>query len=110
MIHELRIYFTVPAKPPAGPAEPVQHGHAEAVGQVTASAQAGFWTTLVGPSNHALYYLVEWESLAEREDKWNRFAVDPDWVAARTASEADGPILERVENMFLQPTAFSAVK
>ena len=36
--------------------------------------------------------------------------MDPEWVAARTASEADGPILERVENYFLQPTAFSAVK
>ena len=33
-----------------------------------------------------------------------------DWLAARAASEADGPILERVENMFLQPTDYSAVK
>jgi hypothetical protein len=72
--------------------------------------QAGFWTTLVGPDSLALYYLLEWESMAEREQKWTAFMADPEWVAARAASEADGPILRQVENLFLQPTAFSRVK
>jgi hypothetical protein len=35
---------------------------------------------------------------------------DPDWIAARAASEQDGPILERVESSILQPTAYSSVK
>ena len=70
---------------------------------------AGFWTTLIGPSNHALYYLIAWESLAEREKKWGTFQADQEWIAARAASEADGPILERVENYILQPTSFSSV-
>ena len=108
MIYELRVYRCVPGRMPALLKR--FETMTLAIWERHGIRQAGFWTTLVGPSNHALYYLVEWESLAEREDKWNRFAVDPDWVAARTASEADGPILERVENMFLQPTAFSAVK
>src|SRR5471030_2948915 len=37
----------------------------------------GFWTTLAGPSNHALTYLLKWESLAERETKWNAFRPTP---------------------------------
>ncbi|MEN0073229.1 MAG: NIPSNAP family protein [Paracraurococcus sp.] len=108
MIHELRIYHCLPNRLPAllKRFDTVTLKLWERFG----IRQAGFWTTLVGPSNHALYYLLEWQSLAEREEKWNRFAVDPEWVAARSASEADGPILERVENMFLQPTSFSSVK
>jgi hypothetical protein len=43
-------------------------------------------------------------------DKWNKFASDPDWLAKRTESERDGPIVASITNMFLQPTAFSAVK
>jgi len=35
---------------------------------------------------------------------------DPAWIAARSDSERDGPILTNVKSMFLQPTAFSSVK
>ena len=31
---------------------------------------AGFWTVEVGENNQVLHYLLAWESLAEREDKW----------------------------------------
>src|SRR5262249_42348738 len=55
-------------------------------------------------------YLLAWESLAERETKWNKFASDPEWLAKRAESERDGPIVASIKNMFLQPTAFSAVK
>src|SRR5260221_7395148 len=73
--------------------------------------QAGFWTVLVGDGgNQDLHYLLAWESLAERETKWNKFATDPEWLAKRAESERDGPIVASIKNMFLQPTAFSAVK
>jgi hypothetical protein len=72
--------------------------------------QVGFWTTLVGPSNNALYYLLEWQSLAEREQKWNAFATNPEWLAARAETEKNGPLVERIENMFLSPTPYSKLK
>jgi hypothetical protein len=72
--------------------------------------QAGFWTTLVGESAGRLYYLLKWESLAEREDKWPKFQADPEWIAARAKSEEGGPIVQHVRNEFLAPTSFSAVK
>lgn len=108
MIYELRIYDCLPGRLPAllQRFETVtlelwnKHG----------IRQAGFWTVLVGPSNQRLYYLLAWESLAEREQKWTAFMSDPDWLAKRAESEKDGPILARVENMILQPTAFSAVR
>jgi hypothetical protein len=71
---------------------------------------SGFFTTLVGESNQELTYFLAWESLAEREKKWNAFATDPEWLAARAKSEEDGQIVGNIVNQLLVPTAFSTVK
>ena len=72
--------------------------------------QAGFWTTEVGESNHNLIYLLAWESMADREKKWNAFQADPEWHAKRAETEKDGAIVQNVSNQLLVPTAFSSVK
>lgn len=108
MIHELRIYHCLPDRLPAL-LQRFETATLE-LWKKHGIRQAGFWTVVIGPSNHVLYYLLAWESLAEREQKWSAFMSDPDWLAKRAESEKDGPILARVENMILQPTAFSAVR
>ncbi|MBV9785025.1 MAG: NIPSNAP family protein, partial [Acidisphaera sp.] len=107
MIHELRIYHCMPGRLPAllKRFEEVTLG----IWQRFGIRQAGFWTVLVGESNQDLYYLLQWESLAEREQRWNAFMADPEWVSKRAESERDGPILAGVTNTILQPTAFSSV-
>ena len=50
------------------------------------------------------------ESLAEREKKWTAFQNDPEWIAKRAETEKDGPILNSLSNLILQPTSFSSVK
>lgn len=72
--------------------------------------QAGFWTVAIGDSNQDLYYMLEWESLADREKKWGAFQTDPEWHAKRAETEKDGPIVASVNNQILQPTHFSSVK
>ena len=72
--------------------------------------QVGFWTTLVGPSNQTLTYMLQWESLAERETKWNAFASDPEWLAKRAETEVEALIVERIENQILTPTSYSAMR
>jgi hypothetical protein len=67
----------------------------------------GFWTTEIGASNQDLYYMLEWESLAEREVKWTAFNADPEWQSALEASLKDGVIVASVANTILRPTAFS---
>ncbi|MFN4091033.1 MAG: NIPSNAP family protein [Alphaproteobacteria bacterium] len=108
MIYELRIYECVPGRLPAllKRFDTITLGLWERHG----IRQAGFWTVLVGESNQALYYLLAWDSLAEREQKWNAFAADPEWLKKRAETEADGAIVAKVSNQFLQPTAFSSVK
>lgn len=72
--------------------------------------QAGFWTTEIGESNQRLYYLLAWESLAEREKKWAGFATDPEWLEKRAETEKDGPIITHFSNEILRPTSFSSVQ
>jgi hypothetical protein len=108
MIYEMRIYHAMPGRLPD-----LNNRFANITLKMWDKfgiRQAGFWTTLVGPNNNALYYLLEWESLAEREQKWNAFATALEWLAARAETEKNGPLVERIENMFLAPTAYSKVK
>ena len=108
MIYELRVYRCVPGRLPAllKRFETItldlwkRHG----------IRQAGFWTVVVGESNQELFYLLAWESLAEREKLWNAFASDPEWLAKRAETERDGQIVASVSNTLLQPTTFSSVK
>ena len=108
MIYELRVYDCVPGRLPAllNRFENTTIKIWERYG----IRQAGFWTTLVGPSNQQLNYLLQWESMAEREQKWSAFMADPEWQTKRAESEREGAIVARVSNQFWQPTAFSTVK
>lgn len=108
MIHELRIYHCVSGRLPAllKRFETITLALWEKHG----IRQAGFWTVAIGDSNQDLYYLLEWESLAEREAKWGAFMADPEWIAKRAETERDGAIVASISNLILQPTAFSKVK
>ncbi|MDB5821599.1 MAG: family containing protein [Herminiimonas sp.] len=108
MIYEMRIYHCAPGRLPAllNRFDTITLEFWEKYG----IRQVGFWTTLVGESNQALTYLLQWESLAEREKKWNAFSSDAGWLAKRTETEAEGIIVQRIENSLLAPTAFSSLK
>jgi len=108
MIYELRIYRCLPNRMPAL----LKRFETKtlAIWGKHGIRQAGFFTTMIGESNHELAYLLAWESLAEREQKWSAFVADPEWIAARDESEKDGPIIANIVNSILQPTAFSSVR
>lgn len=72
--------------------------------------QAGFFTTVVGDSNQDLTYLLEWDSMADRDKKWTAFQTDPEWLSARAETEKDGQIVGNIVNQFLTPTSFSSMK
>jgi len=108
MIYELRIYHCVTGRLPA---------LLKRFDTVTLKLwerhgirQAGFWTVGIGESNQDLYYMLAWDSLAEREQKWEAFANDPEWHEKRAESEKDGPIVATLSNQMLLPTSFSSVK
>ena len=108
MIYELRVYHCVPGRLP---------DLLKRFDTITLKLwekhgirQAGFWTTLVGESNQDLTYLLQWESLAEREKKFGAFGADQDWLKARAETEKNGQIVASITNTLLAPTSFSSVK
>ena len=108
MIYEMRVYRCVPGKLPA-----LLNRFANITLKIWERhgiKQAGFFTTLIGESNQELTYFLAWESLADRETKWNAFQADPEWHAKRAETEKDGPIVANVLVQLLTPTAFSSVK
>ena len=107
MIYEMRIYRCVPGMLPIllKRFEDTTLQIWERIGIRT----AGFFTTVVGESNHELTYFLAWESLEQRERLWGQFATDPEWVSAKTAhQDAHGEVVANISNSFLAPTAFSA--
>ena len=105
MIYELRIYHAASGKLPAllkrFETTTLKFWDKHGIRQV------GFWTTYIGESNNDLYYLLEWKDLGERQQKWDAFMSDPDWISARAATETGGPLYTHITNMVLKPTSFS---
>jgi hypothetical protein len=108
MIYELRIYTCMPGKLPT-----LNKRFETATLKLWDKhgiRPAGFFTTVVGEDANDLTYLIRWESMAEREQKWGAFMTDPEWLKARSDSEREGPIVARIRSQFLAPTAYSQMK
>jgi hypothetical protein len=69
----------------------------------------GFWESVIGESNE-MVYICAFENLAQREKAWQSFGADPEWQEARKASEANGPLVERIVNKIWRPTRFSPLQ
>src|SRR5690606_31622680 len=69
MIYELRIYHCMPGMLPALLRR--FEDHTLRIWERHGIVQAGFWKVLVGENNHDLTYLLRWESMADREKRWN---------------------------------------
>lgn len=105
MLYELRIYQAIPGRLPALIAR--FQDHTLRIWEKHGIRQAGFWTTLVGESNLRLTYMLVWDSIADREERWAAFLADPEWLAISAETEKNGPIVLNISNELLVPTAFS---
>src|SRR6218665_426337 len=90
MIYELRIYRCLPGRLPAL----IRRFENDTLKlwDKHGIQQAGFWTTVIGENSNDLTYMIRWDSMADREARWPAFLADPEWIAAKNTSEADGPI------------------
>lgn len=69
----------------------------------------GYWLPIDNEANQ-LVYLLAFPSQFARNESWEEFKADPEWQAAYEASRQDGPLVERVESIMLQPTDYSPIK
>jgi hypothetical protein len=71
----------------------------------------GFWTpTDPKKAENTLIYMLAFPSREAANKSWQAFRDDPDWKAARDASEKDGKLVDKVESVFLNPTDYSPMK
>ena len=71
----------------------------------------GYWipTDSVRSRNTIIYILAHANREAARAS-WEAFIRDPEWRQVRAESEANGPIVERVESVFVTPTDYSPIR
>jgi hypothetical protein len=68
----------------------------------------GFWTDVNQPD--VLVYMLAYPSKEARDKSWKAFQEDPDWIKAKSESEKDGKLVDKVESKFLTPTDYSPIK
>lgn len=57
-----------------------------------------------------LVYILAYPSKEACDASWKAFREDPEWVKAKAESEKDGPLVEKVDHVFLNPTDYSPMK
>lgn len=69
----------------------------------------GFWRALDGDGHptDTLVYVLAFAGAEAAATAWAAFRDDPDWIAAKAASEEDGPILSSLESVYMTPTDWS---
>jgi len=71
----------------------------------------GYWVpTDAERKDNTLIYILKHPSRAEADKNWAAFRADPEWVKVAEESQRDGRIVEKVESVFMNATAFSMLK
>ena len=107
MIYELRIYDVVPGKLQA-----LNDRFANTTARIFEKHGINvicFWTDVVGVSNR-ITYVVAFDDMAHRDSAWRETLSDPELVEAFRESEKDGPLIERMTNTLMRPTAYSPLQ
>ncbi|MBM4409935.1 MAG: NIPSNAP family protein [Chloroflexi bacterium] len=108
MIYELRIYTANPGK--MGALQARFRDHTVRLFEKHGIKNVGYWTNSIGGRSDELWYMLGFESLAQRQAAWAAFQADPDWQKARADSEKDGALVHHIENRIMNPTDFSPLK
>jgi hypothetical protein len=108
-VFEIRTYTTHPGKLDALNAR--FRNHTVRLFEKHGMTNVGYWTPLDAPlAENTLIYVLAHKDRESAKKSWDAFRADPDWVKARTASEAQGPIISKLESVYLTATDYSPVK
>jgi hypothetical protein len=72
----------------------------------------GYWVPVPkeGETDNRLVYILAFPSREARDKSFAAFGADPEWQAARKASEENGKLVDKVESVFLNATDYSPIK
>lgn len=67
-----------------------------------------YWLPTDDPlKGHTLVYMLAHPSRDEATANWKAFQADPEWQRVKSESEANGPLVDKVDSTFLTLTEFS---
>jgi hypothetical protein len=69
-----------------------------------------YWTAVDEKNVGKLVFVIAYPDQPSRDKLWNAFAQDPEWLKAKDASEKDGKLVDKVEQIFMTGTDYSPVK
>lgn len=108
-VFEIRTYYTLPGRLPNLLAR--FRNHTVKLFEKHGMTNVGYWVPADAPgSENTLIYILAYPSREAAKKSWDGFRSDPDWLKARTESEKDGKIVDRVESVYLNPVDFSALR
>ena len=101
--YELRVYDAVPGRMPDLLSRFEEH--TERLFADHGIESLGYW--LDDADENRLVYLLRH---SDAEQSWAGFKSDSRWLAARAASETDGPLTTSIVSIYLTATAFSKLQ
>lgn len=71
----------------------------------------GYWTPTDEPrSNSELIYVLEHASREAADASWKAFLDDPEWKAVHARSEANGPLVSKIDRVWMKGVAWGPEK
>ncbi|WP_145028439.1 NIPSNAP family protein [Paenibacillus sp. Y412MC10] len=103
MLYELRIYTIY-----EGRMDAIQDRFKEHTFRIFARLGmkvVNFWIDATGQNK--LYYLMEFEDMAQRQRLWEQFKKDIEWIQVKRNSEENGGlIVEKIDEYFMNQAEF----
>jgi hypothetical protein len=107
-VYELRLYHVHEAKMEVLKAR--FGDHTDAIFKRHNMKSVGYWVPEDAPESQNLFvYILEHPSRAEAEKNWAAFQADPEWQKVKAESEKNGPLVDKIDHYFMDPTSFSAL-
>lgn len=103
-LFELRTYHAMPGKLDSLLAR--FRDHTTKLFEKHGMTNIGYWVPVENKDN-ILVYLLAYPDRAAHDASWKAFLGDEAWKKVMSASETDGRIVSKVDQLFLMPTAFS---
>jgi hypothetical protein len=105
-VFELRTYYAEPGKLDALHAR--FRDHTSRLFQKHGMTIIAYWMPRESPDR--IVYVLAYKSKEAADAAWKGFREDPEWVKARTASEANGRLVTKVESIYMDATDYSPMK
>ena len=108
-VFELRTYTAPEGK--LGALQARFRDHTMRLFQKHGMTSVGYWTPQDAPRSHnTLVYIISHASRDAAKQNWAAFVADPEWQKVSAESQVDGPIVSKVESVYMDATSYSPIR